>query len=136
METAPPTPRAILVGIQMEGVDDVAHAASLAELGRLVHTLGYEVVGSVSQKRDGIGGLTVLGSGKLAELAALTGGAGVVSAWKAPQTSKARQRFETAEQPAAPEEDATPPCQNPNTSSSITKSPPARRATSRTRPAP
>jgi GTP-binding protein HflX len=106
METKPPTQRAILVGIQMDGVDDVAHAASLAELGRLVHTLGYEVAGTVSQKRDGIGGLTVLGSGKLAELAALTGGAGVVSAWKAPQTSKARQRFET-EPPAAPDEEPT-----------------------------
>ena len=94
METTPPIPRAILVGIQMDGVSDTAHAASLQELGRLVHTLGYQVVGSVSQKRDGIGGLTVLGSGKLAELAALTGGAGVVSAWKAPQKSKARARFE------------------------------------------
>ena len=107
METTPPIPRAVLVGIQMDGVNDVAHEASLQELGRLVHTLGYQVVGSVSQKRDGIGGLTVLGSGKLAELAALTGGAGVVSAWKAPQKSKARERFEAeaaAAKPAATDE--------------------------------
>ena len=69
-------PHAILVGIQLDGVDDVAHEASLKELGRLVETLGYDVAGSVSQKRDGIGGLTVLGKGKLAELAAaITGGA-------------------------------------------------------------
>src|SRR5579863_5585868 len=51
----------------------------------LVETLGYEVAGSVSQKRDGIGGLTVLGKGKLAELAAITGGTGVVGGWTAPQ---------------------------------------------------
>ena len=101
METKPPTPRAVLVGIQLDGVDDVAHAASLEELARLVHTLGYEVTGSVSQKRDGIGGLTVLGSGKLAELAALTGGTGVIPAWKAPTKSKARQRFEATAQTEA-----------------------------------
>jgi GTP-binding protein HflX len=99
METKQPVPRAILVGIQLDGVDDAAHEASLNELGRLVETLGYEVAGSVSQKRDGIGGLTVLGKGKLAELAATTGGTGVVGGWTAPQKSKARARFETAEAP-------------------------------------
>jgi GTP-binding protein HflX len=50
METKPPVPRAILVSIQVPSVDDVAHAASLEELGRLVKTLGYEVVGTMSQK--------------------------------------------------------------------------------------
>jgi GTP-binding protein HflX len=110
MEVKPPGPRAILVGIQLDGVDDTAHDASLKELGRLVETLGYEVAGTVSQKRDGIGGLTVLGQGKLAELAALTGGTGVVAAWSAPKKSKARERFETAEpeKPIAPETDAGP----------------------------
>src|ERR1700692_3983269 len=83
METKQPVPRAILVGIQLDGVDDAAHEASLKELGRLVETLGYEVAGAVSQKRDGIGGLTVLGKGKLAELAAITGGTGVVGGWTA-----------------------------------------------------
>jgi GTP-binding protein HflX len=52
METELPAPRAILVGIQIAGVDDVAHAASIEELGRLVRTLGYEVVGVISQKRE------------------------------------------------------------------------------------
>ena len=60
METKPPVPRAILVGVQLPGVDDVAHAADLEELGRLVKTLGYEVVGTISQKRDAIDGATVL----------------------------------------------------------------------------
>jgi GTP-binding protein HflX len=97
METKQPVPRAILVGIQLDGVDDAAQEASLKELGRLVETLGYEVAGSVSQKRGGIGGLTVLGEGKLAELAAMTGGTGVVRGWTAPRKSKARERFESAE---------------------------------------
>ncbi len=55
MDTKPPIPHAVLVGIQTPDVDDVAHAASLEELGRLVKTLGYEVVGTVSQRREGTG---------------------------------------------------------------------------------
>ena len=94
METKPPIPLAVLVGIQTPGVDDVAHEASLEELGRLVKTLGYEVVGRVSQKREGTGAGSLLGSGKLAELAALTGGTGVVGSMAPPPKSKARQRFE------------------------------------------
>ena len=96
METKPPIPRAILVGVQTPDVDDVAHAASLEELGRLVKTLGYEVVGTVSQKRDEIDGATVLGKGRLEELAAMTGGTGVVGSMAIPRKSKARERFEDA----------------------------------------
>src|ERR1700680_389913 len=90
METKPPIPRAILVGVQLPGVDDVAHAASIEELGRLVMTLGYEVVGTLSQKRDEIDGGTVLGQGRLEELAASTGGAGVVGSRGIPREAKAR----------------------------------------------
>lgn len=96
METKPPIPRAVLVGIQTPEVDDVAHQASLEELGRLVKTLGYAVVGTVSQRRDGTGAGSVLGSGKLAELAALTGGSGVVGSMAPAPKSKARARFEGA----------------------------------------
>src|SRR3984885_4503155 len=98
METKPPIPRAILVGVQTPGVDDVAHAASIEELGRLVMTLGYEVVGTLSQKRDEIDGGTVLGKGRLEELAAITGGTGVVGSMALPRKSKARERFEDADE--------------------------------------
>jgi GTPase len=97
METKPPIARAILVGVQIPGVDDVAHAASIDELGRLVKTLGYEVVGTFSQKRDGIDGATVLGKGRLEELAAITGGTGVVGSMALPRKSKARERFAGAD---------------------------------------
>jgi GTP-binding protein HflX len=96
METKPPIPLAVLVGIQTPDVDDVAHEASLEELGRLVKTLGYEVVGTVSQKREGTGAGLLLGSGKLAELAALTGGTGVVGSMAPAPKAKARLRFEGA----------------------------------------
>lgn len=99
METAPPIPLAVLVGIQTPDVDDIAHEASLAELGRLVKTLGYEVVDSVSQKREGTGAASLLGAGKLEELAALTGGGGVVRSMATPPMTKARRRFEGAASP-------------------------------------
>jgi GTPase len=98
METRPPVRRAILVGIQLPGVDDVAHAASIEELGRLVKTLGYEVVGTISQKRDEIDGGTVLGKGRLEALAEITGGTGLVGSMAIPRKSKARERFEDADQ--------------------------------------
>jgi GTP-binding protein HflX len=97
METRSPLPRAILVGVQVPSVDDVAHAASLAELGRLVKTLGYEVAATVSQKRAGIDSSSVLGKGRLEELAAMTGGTGIVESRAVPRKSKARERFEAAE---------------------------------------
>jgi len=108
METKPPTPLAVLVGIQTPDVDDVAHEASLEELGRLVKTLGYAVVGTLSQKREGTGAALLLGSGKLGELAALTGGTGFVGSMAPPSTSKARQRFDNAVGPANPAEPAEP----------------------------
>jgi GTP-binding protein HflX len=98
METKPSVPRAILVGVQIPSVDDVTHAASIEELGRLVKTLGYEVVGTISQKRDEIDGRTVLGKGRLEELAAITGGTGVVGSMATPLKSKARERFEDADE--------------------------------------
>jgi GTPase len=111
METRPPVPRAILVAVQTPDIDDVAHAASLEELGRLVKTLGYEVVGTVSQKRDGIDGGTVLGKGRLEQLAALTGGSGIVGSTAPVRKSKARERFEQAgvEQADEGEPDAASP---------------------------
>jgi GTP-binding protein HflX len=113
MNTKPPVPRAILVGVQITGVDDVAHAASIEELGRLVKTLGYEVVGTISQKRDEIDGTTVLGKGRLESLAAMTGGTGIVGSMAMPRKSKARERFEDADEksnaPQIEHDPQTPP---------------------------
>ncbi len=71
-------PRAVLVGVQLQGVDDATYQASLAELGRLVDTLGFDVVGQVSQKRAHLSPAAGLGSGKLKELAKFTGGTGEI----------------------------------------------------------
>lgn len=53
---------------------------SLAELARLVTTLGFKVVGTQTQKQSSTKKLTVLGSGKLLEIARLTGNKGLVEA--------------------------------------------------------
>ncbi len=105
-KTDSPRPLAVLVGVQLPGVSDTEHAADLAELGRLVHTLGYEVVARVSQRRERVATGTVLGTGKLKELAQLTGGAGTLSSGAKKRRSKARERWEAEEEAASGEEEA------------------------------
>lgn len=68
--------KAVLVGIQLPNVSDAEHQASLDELGRLVKTLGLEVTRQISQKRKLPASGTVLGAGKLNDLAVWTGGPG------------------------------------------------------------
>ena len=76
--TATGRPRAVLAAIRLPGVPEAAHEASFQELRRLVETLGYEVVGRVSQGRLKLSSAVLFGTGKLQELAAWTGGSGVV----------------------------------------------------------
>ncbi len=104
-KTQAATPRAVLVGVQLPGVSDIDHEGDLAELGRLVHTLGFEVVGTISQKRDGLVSGTVLGEGKLKELAQLTGGTGEIPTGAPERKSKARDKWEAEED----EEGEAPP---------------------------
>ncbi len=87
---SPPRPRAVLVGIQFPDVSDADHASDLAELGRLVHTLGYDVAATVTQRRDALAAAAVVGEGKLKELASLTGGTGVVPTAAREVKTKAR----------------------------------------------
>ena len=67
---------AIVVGVQLPGVTDVEFEAGLAELERLVTTLGYRAGARVTQERARLEPAAALGQGKLEELAALTGGSG------------------------------------------------------------
>jgi GTP-binding protein HflX len=99
--TEAPRPRAVLVGVQLPGVTDAEQRSSLKELERLCETLGFAVVGEVTQKRKSLGAATLLGAGKLAELAAWTGGTGVV-----PKGPPGKKRVEEAEEE---EDDETEP---------------------------
>ena len=89
---------AVLVAVQLPDVSDTDHAADLAELGRLVHTLGHDVVATVSQRRSALAAAAVLGEGKLKDLAELTGGKGVVPSGAPQKKDKARARRHAAEQ--------------------------------------
>lgn len=84
---------AVLVGIQTPGVTDEELRSSLDELGRLVSTLGYNVIGRLSQKRKSERMFTVLGDGKLRELAKWTGGSGVIASAVVKKKHKAALKF-------------------------------------------
>jgi len=104
METKEPQSKALLVGIQLPQMSESENQASLQELKRLVDTLGFEVVGFVSQKRSSVKGALVVGEGKLREIAEWTGGPGRVLSAVKKKKSKAAERF--AEKPEeAGEED-------------------------------
>lgn len=77
-EPAIARPQAILVGVLLPGRTQSELDASLDELGRLCDTLGIEPVGRLTQRRPNTSAARLLGGGRLKELAAWTGGTGVV----------------------------------------------------------
>jgi GTPase len=83
-------PRAVVVAVQLPGVSDGELSSSLAELSRLAATLGLAVVGQVTQRRTSLAAGKVLGDGKLMELAAWTGGTGIVPKYERPGSRRAR----------------------------------------------
>jgi len=71
-------PNALLISICTPEFKGDEATESLAELARLVTTLGFKVVGTQSQKQSSTKRVNVLGLGKLAEIAHLTGNKGEV----------------------------------------------------------
>jgi GTP-binding protein HflX len=69
---------ALLISISTPEFKGDEATESLAELARLVTTLGFKVVGTQSQKQSSTKKVNVLGLGKLAEIAHLTGNQGEV----------------------------------------------------------
>ncbi len=92
-----PKKNAVLVAIQLPKVTSLEVESSLQELTRLVTTLGYNVVGSVSQKRSSDKSTSVLGDGKLKELAEWTGGTGKIAAMVEHKLSKAALKWQENE---------------------------------------
>lgn len=95
--------KAVLVGIQLPKLSDQDLKSSLQELTRLVTTLGYQVIGQVTQRRSSDRSVTILGGGKLKELAQWTGGTGIVAPTVEHKKSKAALKWE--EEAAAAEEE-------------------------------
>jgi GTP-binding protein HflX len=90
-------PKAVLVAVHFPRVTDAEFDSSLEELGRLVTTLGYEVVARIVQPRAHLDAAAVIGEGKLQELAEITGGSGHVGTTAPKRRDKARLRREADE---------------------------------------
>tara|TARA_B110001454_G_scaffold64823_1_gene62979 strand:+ start:28619 stop:30100 length:1482 start_codon:yes stop_codon:yes gene_type:complete len=88
-----PVKNAVLVGIQLPKISNFELQASLDELTRLVTTLGYTVIGQVTQKRSSDRSASVLGDGKLKELAQWTNGTGEIAAVVERKLSKAAEKW-------------------------------------------
>ena len=99
-------PRAVLLGVQLQDVEDAQFESSLFELARLGKTLGMEVVGRVTQRRPRLDPGLVVGEGKLKELAGWTGGKGRVHVGPPPRTQRKDAKHEDAEEEEQ-EEDAS-----------------------------
>jgi len=96
---------AVLVGIQLPKVTSQEFESSLQELTRLVNTLGYKTVGYVTQKRNSDKSMSVLGAGKLKELASWTGGTGTIASMVVRKLSKAALKWNAEEELSSDEED-------------------------------
>jgi GTPase len=85
---------AVLVGLLLPKTTPEELESSLQELARLVKTLGYNVVGQVTQKRSSDRSAILLGAGKLQELAAWTSGSGEVASVVDRKLSKAAVKWQ------------------------------------------
>jgi GTP-binding protein HflX len=101
-------PRAVVVGVQLQGVDAAELDSSLRELERLATTLGVEVLGRLTQRKTKLVPGKVLGDGKLKELALWTGGTGEVLAYQKPGKRKGEDDEGEAEAEAAEAVEAEP----------------------------
>jgi GTP-binding protein HflX len=91
-------PRAVLLGVQLGGLEDGPFVSSLDELARLGKTLGMDVVGRVTQKRPRLDPGAVVGEGKLKELADWTGGSGRVHVGPPPRVERKDEEEEEAKE--------------------------------------
>jgi GTP-binding protein HflX len=60
--------RAVVAAVQLPSVNDIEFAASVTELGQLAKTLGFEVVGTFTQKRASFDQGAYFGTGKREEM--------------------------------------------------------------------
>jgi GTP-binding protein HflX len=97
--------KAVLVAVHFPTIDDVEFRSSVEELERLVSTLGYRTVATVTQVRSHLEAGAVLGEGKLKELGEITGGDGLVAPTVPKKKDKARLKRQAAEDASASADD-------------------------------
>lgn len=106
VDRRPQVVSAVLVGVQLPEVTEAEFLSSLAELQRLVETLGHRTVGRVTQRRNKLAPGVVLGDGKLRVLARWTGGTGVVPSGATVKKRKIDRDDAAEGDPAAPDPQA------------------------------
>lgn len=104
-KTTPDIKKAVLIGIQLPDMSQAELQGSLQELTRLVTTLGYQVVGQVTQRRNSTRSAMILGDGKMQELARWTGGTGQVASLVERKKTKAMLKWEAEDAEADTEVD-------------------------------
>jgi len=67
-------PRALIVAVHLDGVSDTEFNSSLVELAELAKTLGLDVVGQFTQKRESFDSAAYIGVGKRDEIRKLVQG--------------------------------------------------------------
>ena len=87
----------MLVAVHLPDADDLEFRSSVEELERLVSTLGYRTIATITQARSHLEAGAVLGEGKLRELGELTGGDGHIGTTAPQKKDKARMKRQAAE---------------------------------------
>ena len=100
------TPRALLISIELPGSHADENRASLQELKRLCNTLGFQIAGTLTQRRNSLNGSTPVGQGKLKEIAEWTGGSGEVASAVPPKKKKKTYANSPAEELANAERES------------------------------
>jgi GTP-binding protein HflX len=95
--------RAAIVAVWLPDVSEVDFEASVRELQRLVHTLGYDPEHVITQRRDALSAAAVIGEGKLKELGDLTGGTGHTGTTAPKRLDKARAKRAQGEEAHVPQ---------------------------------
>jgi GTP-binding protein HflX len=78
-QNVPERSPALLVGVQLPKTINKDYETSLKELERLVETLGFQIVATVTQKKSSFSPATLIGAGKVEEIAELVKGPKKVS---------------------------------------------------------
>jgi GTP-binding protein HflX len=73
-QSVPERSHALLVGLQLPKTTNEDYETSLKELERLVETLGFQTMATVTQKKSSISPATLIGAGKVEEIAELVKG--------------------------------------------------------------
>src|SRR5687768_18463449 len=108
-ETEAKPTRAVVAAVQLPGVSDIEFELSVSELRGLGKTLGFQVVGTFTQKRANFDTTAYLGVGKRQEMRRFVEGEVEADAAAAPASTQKAATSAAARAKEAPHPPAPPP---------------------------